>query len=98
MQSCETARKQNYSILTISTLNHHTQHIATTSSIILNFNTPTILPPFGKEYMCSQKDGKTTQATRCIKSRIMTKVIDSVLLIDTFEQQCVVLKLMLQST
>ena len=47
--------------------------------------------------MCFQNDGKTSQAARCIKSRIMTKVIDYVLSIDTFEQQCVVLKVMLQS-
>ena len=47
--------------------------------------------------MCFQKDGKTAQAARCIKSRIITKVIDYVLSIDTFEQQCVVLKGMLQS-
>ena len=43
------------------------------------------------------KEGKSDQAVRCIKSRIMTKVIDSVLSIDTFGQQCVVLKGMLQS-
>ena len=43
------------------------------------------------------KEGKSDQAARCIKSRIMTKVIDSVLSIDTSEQQCVVLKSMLQS-
>ena len=47
--------------------------------------------------MCFQKDGKTDQVARCIQSRIMTKVIDSVLSIGTFEQQCVVLKCMLQS-
>ena len=47
--------------------------------------------------MCFLKDGKSDQAAGCIKSRIMTKVIDSVLSIDTFEQQCVVLKGMLQS-
>ena len=47
--------------------------------------------------MCFQKDGKTDQAARCIKSRKMTEVIDSVLSIDTFEQQCVVLKVMLKS-
>ena len=40
---------------------------------------------------------KSDQATRCIKSRIITKVIYSVLSIDTFEQQCVVLKGMLKS-
>ena len=33
----------------------------------------------------------------CIKSRMMTKVIDSVLSIDTFEQQYVVLKVILKS-
>ena len=47
--------------------------------------------------MCFQKDGKTTQAARCIKSCIMTKVIDYVLSIDTFEQKCVAIKGMLQS-
>ena len=43
------------------------------------------------------KEGKYDQAARCIKSRIINKVIDSVISIDTFEQQCVVLKSMLQS-
>ena len=45
----------------------------------------------------SDQDGKTSQTARCIKSRMMTKVIDYVLSIDTFEQQCVVIKGMLQS-
>ena len=43
------------------------------------------------------KEGKCEQTARCIKSRIMNKVIDSFLSIDTFEQQCVLLKVMLQS-
>ena len=47
--------------------------------------------------MYFQKDGKTAQAARCIKSKIITRVIDFVLFIDTFEQQCFVLKVMLQS-
>ena len=47
--------------------------------------------------MCSHNNGKTAQASRCIKSSIMTKVIDYVLLIDTFEQQCVVFKGVSQS-
>ena len=76
-------KNKNYSIPTISTPNHHTQRIDTTSSSILNFNTPTILSPVGKECMCFQKDVKTAQAIRCIKSRIINKVIYSVLLIDT---------------
>ena len=48
VQSCETAKKNDYSIPTISTPNHHTQRIATTSSTILNLNTPMILPPVVK--------------------------------------------------
>ena len=43
------------------------------------------------------KEGKSDQAAGCIKSRIMAKVIDSVLPIDTFKQHCVVLKGMSQS-
>ena len=43
------------------------------------------------------KDVKSDQDARCIKSRIMTKVINYFLYIDTFEQQCVVLKGVLQS-
>ena len=44
-----------------------------------------------------QKDGKTDQAARCIKSSIMNKMIDYILQVDIFEQQCVLLKGMLQS-
>ena len=47
--------------------------------------------------MCFQKDGKTAQAARCIKSSIVTKVIDYVLSIDTSEKKCVAIKGMLQS-
>ena len=43
------------------------------------------------------KEGKYDQAFRCIKSRIMNKVIDYVISFGTFEQQYVVLKGMLQS-
>ena len=43
------------------------------------------------------KEGNSDEAARCIKSRTMTKVIDSVISIDTFEKQCVVLKDMLKS-
>ena len=47
--------------------------------------------------MCFLKEGKTDQDARCIKLWITTKVIGFVLSIDKFEQQCVVLKGMLQS-
>ena len=91
-------QKKKYSIPTISKPNNHTQPIATTSSSILNLSTPTILTLVGKGYMRFKKDGKTAQDARCIKSRIITKVIDYVLSIDKFEQHCVVLKGMLKST
>ena len=42
-------------------------------------------------------EGKSDQAARYIKSRIITKVIDFFLSIHTLEQQCVLLKGMLQS-
>ena len=64
---------------------------------LLNIHTTTKVPPVGKEYMCFQNDGKNAQASNCIKSKIMNKVTDSVLSIDTFEQKYVVLKGMLQS-
>ena len=47
--------------------------------------------------MCFQIDGKSSQAVKCVKSRMTTKVIDCVLSIDKFEQKRVVLKGMLQS-
>ena len=47
--------------------------------------------------MCFQKDGKTSQASRCMKSDITTKMIDCVISVDTFEEQCVVIKGMLKS-
>ena len=72
-------QQKNYSIPTTSNPNHHTQLVATTSSSILNLHTTTILPPVGKEYMFFMKYGKTAQAARCIKSRIMTKVLDYVI-------------------
>ena len=43
------------------------------------------------------KEGKSNQAASCIKSRIMTKVIDYDLSIDSFEQKIAVLKGTLQS-
>ena len=47
--------------------------------------------------MCFMKESKYDQAARCMQSRIMTKVVDSVLSIDTFQKKCVVLKDMFQS-
>ena len=41
-------QEKNYRIPTTSTPNHCTQLFVTTSAIILNVHTPTILPPVGK--------------------------------------------------
>ena len=81
--ACETARKINQIIPTNSTPNHHAQRFYSTSANMLNFHTTMIFPPVGKAFFV-QNDGKTAQAYRCIKSRIITKVIDSVILVDTF--------------
>ena len=47
--------------------------------------------------MCFQIDGKYALSAKCVKSRIMNKVIDYVLSVNTIEHNCVVLKGMLQS-
>ena len=47
--------------------------------------------------MCFHIDGKSDQAAKCVKSRIMTKGVDFFLYIDTFEQKCVVTIGMLQA-
>ena len=46
--------------------------------------------------MCFQINGRYSNAVQCVKSQIMDKAIDSILSIGTFEQQCVVIKVMLQ--
>ena len=79
-------QKNKNCIPTISTPNHHSQHIATTSIIILNFKASKILPTVVKEYMCFLKEGKSDQADRCIKSRTIIMVIYFVLSIYTCEQ------------
>ena len=63
--------------------------------ILLNFNTTGKLLPVGKEYMCFQIDGKSTQSAKYVESRLMNKVIGCVISIDTFEQLFVMLKGML---
>ena len=57
----------------------------------------TKLPLVGKEYLCFQIDSKSPHAAQCVKPRILNKAIDSILSIDTSEQQYVVIKCMLQS-
>ena len=66
-------QEKNYSIPTTSTPNHYVQRISATSVILLNLNTPTNLPPMGKEYICFKIDAKSAQAAKCVKYIIMTK-------------------------
>ena len=52
--------------------------------------------PFREKYLCFQIYGKTSHVAQCNKSRALTKVIDSILDIESFEQKCVVLKWLLK--
>ena len=79
IQSCETPRKKNYSIKNTSTQNPYAQIIVTMSVSLLNLNTTGKLPPVGKNIIYFQIDGKYDQASKCIKYRIMTKVISCVI-------------------
>ena len=48
--------------------------------------------------MCFQVDNKSPHADQCVISRVLNKVIDSILSINKFDQQCVVRECMLQSS
>ena len=67
------------------------------SESLFNSHTTEKLPPVGKDFMCFQIDGKYAQEDKCVKFRIMTNVVDCVLSTDKLEQQCFVLKGILQS-
>ena len=47
--------------------------------------------------MCFQIAGKSDHSYKCVKSRIFTKVIYYFLSVDTFEQQCAVIEVMIKS-
>ena len=55
------------------------------------------LPPHGKYYLCFQIYGKTAHAAQCYKPRALNKAIGLILKIHSFEQQCVIIKGLLQS-
>ena len=95
--SCGRHKGKKYTFPNTSTPKNHAQCISAMPVSLLNLNTPTNLTSVGKEYMCIKIDNKPAQAARCVKPRIMTKVIDCILYIDKFEQQFVVLKVMLKS-
>ena len=89
IQSCLTPQKQNYIVQSTYTPTHLTPLNATLPIVYVKLHTTTKLPPAGKEYFCFQINGKYSQAAKCVKSRILTDVIDCILTIDTFWQQYV---------
>ena len=48
--------------------------------------------------MCFRINSKSPHDSQCVKSQILNKAIDPILTIDTYEQHCVVIKYMLQSS
>ena len=95
---CVTPRKQNISVPATSIPPCLTSLITTLPLAPVEFPKTTQLPPVGKEYLCFQVNSKSPHAAQCIKSRVLNKAIDSILSIDTFYEQCVVIKCMLQSS
>ena len=98
IHSCVTPREQNISVQATSTPPHLTLLITNLPLAPVELTKTTELPPVGKEYLCFQVNIKYPHAAQCVKSRVLSKTIDSILSIDTFEQQCVLIKCMLQSS
>ena len=55
------------------------------------------LTPSNKEYIYSHIDGKSSHESQCAKTRALKGVIDLIIEIKSFEQQCVILKILFQS-
>ena len=98
IHSCVTPRIQNISVQATSTTPSFTPLITSLHLQPDELPKTTHLPPLGKEYLCFQVDNKSPHAAQCVKSRVLNKAIDSILSINTFEQQCVVIQCMLQSS
>ena len=89
--------KKNYIVHTTSTTTRLTPLKTTLPIAPVELHKTEQLPPAGKEYLCFQINRSSSHAAQCVKSRLMNRVIDYILYIDTFEQQCGVVKSMLQS-
>ena len=87
-----TPKRHNISVQTTSTPPRLTPLITTLPILPVELPKTTQLPPLGKEYLCFQVDNKSPPAAQCVKSIVLNKVIDYILFINTFEQQCVVIK------
>ena len=98
IHSCVTPQKHNISVQAKSTPPCLTPLINNLPLDPVELPKTTHLPPLEKEYLCFQVDSKSPHAYQCVKSMILNKAVDSILSIDTFEQQCVMIKCMLQSS
>ena len=96
--SCVTPQKNNISVQATYTPPRLTPLNTTLPFLPVELPKTTHLHPLGKEYLCFQVDKKSPHAAQCVKYRVLNKVIDSILSINTFEQKCVVIKCMLQSS
>ena len=92
IQSCVTPRKQNYSVQATYTTTRLTPLTTTLLLAPVELTKTTELPPVGKECLCFQVNRKSPHDAQCVKSRVLNKAIDSILSIDTFEQQRVEIK------
>ena len=98
IHSCVTPQKQNNSFQATYTPPRLTPLITTLPLAPVELPKTTELPPVSKEYLSFHVNIKSHHADQCVKSRVLNKAIDSILSIDTFLQQCVVMKCMLQSS
>ena len=96
IHSCVTPQKQNISVQATYTPPCLTPLITTLPYLPVELPKTTHLPPLGKEYLFFHADKKYPHAAQCVKSRVLKKVVDSILSINTFEKQCAVIKCMLQ--
>ena len=97
IHSCVTPQKQNYSVHATYKKTHLIPLKATLPIVYIDLHTTNELLPVGKEYLCFHINGKSSHAAQCVKSRVINKAVDYILPADTFEQQCVLIKCMLQS-
>ena len=56
------------------------------------------LHPSRKEYLCFTIDKESDRTAQCDRSRELNKVIDLILELSSFEQQCVIIKGLLRCT
>ena len=77
-------KERNYRIPTTSTPKHHFQRIRSMPVRSFNLHTTVKLPLVGVKNMCFHIDCRSSQTAKCVKYRIMTKVIYYILSINTF--------------